>query len=333
MNKRTYIPELVLLIATVFLICFCTKTHSAETGIKNLKVSGTFDATGVTSSTGVSALGAQPLDADLTAIAALTTTSYGRSVLAVADAAALRTYAGLVIGTNVLAPNGNGSALTSLTAANITAAGTLPALNGAALTSLTAANITAAGTLPALNGAALTSLTAANITAGGTLPALNGSALTALNATNLASGTVASARLGTNLAAMDANTSTSLIMSNVTPTFAAVVSATATHSGAVTAGTLAVGGGIVVTKVLANVATLDFPITLTLTSSDLAITVTGAAVQDPVILGVPNGSVLSNSCFTAWVSATNTVTVRFSNFSVGSLDPASGNFDVIVFHF
>jgi hypothetical protein len=37
----------------------------------------------------------QPLDSDLTAIAALSTTSFGRSVLALADAAALRTLAGL----------------------------------------------------------------------------------------------------------------------------------------------------------------------------------------------------------------------------------------------
>ena len=38
----------------------------------------------------------QPLDADLTAIAALATTAYGRGVLTAADAAALRTYAGIV---------------------------------------------------------------------------------------------------------------------------------------------------------------------------------------------------------------------------------------------
>lgn len=39
--------------------------------------------------------GKQPLDADLTAIAALATTAYGRSLLEAADAAALRTLAGL----------------------------------------------------------------------------------------------------------------------------------------------------------------------------------------------------------------------------------------------
>ena len=38
----------------------------------------------------------QPLDSDLTAIAALATTSYGRALLTMADAAALRTYAGIV---------------------------------------------------------------------------------------------------------------------------------------------------------------------------------------------------------------------------------------------
>lgn len=45
----------------------------------------------------------QPLDADLTAIAALSTTAYGRSLLAAANGAGLRTLAGTVIGTDVAA--------------------------------------------------------------------------------------------------------------------------------------------------------------------------------------------------------------------------------------
>ena len=62
-------------------------------------------------------VGAQPLDSDLTAIAALTTTAYGRSVLATADAAALRTLAGTVIGTNVQAYDADLAAIAGLTSA------------------------------------------------------------------------------------------------------------------------------------------------------------------------------------------------------------------------
>jgi hypothetical protein len=46
-------------------------------------------------------LGAQPSDSDLTAIAALTTTSYGRSFLTLADASAARTAVGLILGTDI----------------------------------------------------------------------------------------------------------------------------------------------------------------------------------------------------------------------------------------
>lgn len=45
--------------------------------------------------TAVVAAGYQPLDSDLTAIAALSTTSFGRALLALADAAALRSSAGV----------------------------------------------------------------------------------------------------------------------------------------------------------------------------------------------------------------------------------------------
>ena len=81
---------------------------------------------------------------------------------------------------------------------------------------------------------------------------------------------------------------------------------------------------------LTGSATLNFPSTTTLLSADLTITVTGAADGDVVSLGVPNAAVNANTSYSAWVSAANTVTVRFNNYSAGTVDPASGLFKVFV---
>ena len=86
----------------------------------------------------------------------------------------------------------------------------------------------------------------------------------------------------------------------------------------------------IIPKTLKGSATLDFPSTATMAVSDLTITVTGAADGDAVFLGVPNASTLASGSFSAWVSAANTVTVRFANNSGGALDPASGTFKVTV---
>jgi len=86
----------------------------------------------------------------------------------------------------------------------------------------------------------------------------------------------------------------------------------------------------ILTKTLTATATLDFTSTSAQNSSDLTITVTGATDGDVVNIGVPNGSTLTNSSYSAWVSAANTVTVRFNNYSSGSQDPASGTFRVSV---
>lgn len=83
-------------------------------------------------------------------------------------------------------------------------------------------------------------------------------------------------------------------------------------------------------KTLTATATLDFGNTTAQNSTDLTITVTGAADGDVVYVGVPNAAVNANTCYTAFVSASNTVTVRFSNYSSGSVDPASGTFRVSV---
>jgi hypothetical protein len=81
---------------------------------------------------------------------------------------------------------------------------------------------------------------------------------------------------------------------------------------------------------LTGSATLDFPSTTTLLSADLTIAVTGAADGDVVSLGVPNAAVNANTSYSAWVSAANTVTVRFNNYSSGTVNPASGSFKVFV---
>ena len=81
---------------------------------------------------------------------------------------------------------------------------------------------------------------------------------------------------------------------------------------------------------LTATATLDFSSTSAQSSADLTITVTGAADGDAVHIGVPNASVNANSNFTGWVSAADTVTIRFNNYSSSAIDPASGTFRAVV---
>ena len=84
-----------------------------------------------------------------------------------------------------------------------------------------------------------------------------------------------------------------------------------------------------VTRALKASAALDFNLSAVATQ-DLTITVTGAVVGDLVALGVPNGSVTDDTLFWAWVSATDTVTVRATRIA-GVPNPASGTFTVVVF--
>jgi hypothetical protein len=85
------------------------------------------------------------------------------------------------------------------------------------------------------------------------------------------------------------------------------------------------------TPMLTNTGTLNFGNTLAGASSDLTITVTGAAAGDPVVMSIPNAATSVTGCFIAWVSATNTVTVRYVNSDpLSANDPASGSFKVTV---
>lgn len=102
---------------------------------------------------------------------------------------------------------------------------------------------------------------------------------------------------------------------------------TVTGGGGLTIGS----SGATINSVLSNTASLDFPSTAAGASSDLTITVTGSALNDVVMIGTPAGSVPDNGAFSAWVSATNTVTIRYSNNDLtNAKDPAIGTFRATV---
>lgn len=90
-------------------------------------------------------------------------------------------------------------------------------------------------------------------------------------------------------------------------------------------------GGTAISKVLTATATLDFADQAPSSQEDLTITVTGAAEGDPVIIGAPAAAHTTNVMFQAWVSSSDTVTVRFThNDAVGNHNPDSGTFRVTI---
>lgn len=90
------------------------------------------------------------------------------------------------------------------------------------------------------------------------------------------------------------------------------------------------GTGATVTSVLTATSTIDFSsISANTTSDSSGITVTGAAVGDAVMVGVP-ATIASGLVVTGYVSAANTVKVRAANVTASPIDPASGSFRVVV---
>jgi len=81
--------------------------------------------------------------------------------------------------------------------------------------------------------------------------------------------------------------------------------------------------------VLTATATLDFPSISSNGLEELTVTVTGATVGKPVILGPPAG-IEAGLTWCGYVSATNTVKVRVHNNNGSSIDPASASWTVSV---
>ncbi|MDO8524120.1 MAG: hypothetical protein Q7R99_00645, partial [bacterium] len=80
---------------------------------------------------------------------------------------------------------------------------------------------------------------------------------------------------------------------------------------------LSIGGGQMISQHLSGTASLDFPAisSFTCATSATAITVTGAADGDTVVLGVPNAFANGTSTiiWNGWVSAADAVSVRVCN--------------------
>lgn len=88
--------------------------------------------------------------------------------------------------------------------------------------------------------------------------------------------------------------------------------------------------------ILKGSTTFDFASIASNTSATTTITVTGAAVGDPVALGrpTPTGTgAVTELTFEAFVSATDTVTLNVVNATTGAADLASATYNVVVFKF
>ena len=94
---------------------------------------------------------------------------------------------------------------------------------------------------------------------------------------------------------------------------------------------IAISGGFLGLDIKTSITVgTDFPNTNAQSSSDITFTLPGVSVGQPVLLGVPDGSANANTNYTAWVSAANTVKIRFNNYSSAAVNPASGSFTISV---
>jgi hypothetical protein len=89
--------------------------------------------------------------------------------------------------------------------------------------------------------------------------------------------------------------------------------------------------GTAIASVISATATLDFASTAAHECSVSNITVTGAAVGDVVAIGIPPDAIGTSGVFFGYVSATDTVSIRYHNTDKNNaVDPASGTFRATV---
>lgn len=101
-------------------------------------------------------------------------------------------------------------------------------------------------------------------------------------------------------------------------------------AGTVTASQgIRIASGTTIERSIAAASTIDFASTSDTTADSSNITVTGAAVGDGCVVGVPVAAQVTGATFECFVTATNTVVIRF-NANGAAIDPASGSFTVRV---
>jgi hypothetical protein len=97
-------------------------------------------------------------------------------------------------------------------------------------------------------------------------------------------------------------------------------------------GSVAIGEGTPIQQVLSATAMLDFPSIAAQASADLSIVLSGATIGNSVHLGLPAAPQMG-IIFQAFVSAANTVTVRATNITATSIDPASAIYRITIMRF
>lgn len=100
------------------------------------------------------------------------------------------------------------------------------------------------------------------------------------------------------------------------------------------AGNLTAGASTVaLTLVKTGTVAVDPASLLTATLNETAVTITGAAVGDIVIMNPPSALEATLAFAGAYVSATNTVKVRLANISAGTVDGASASWTYTLLRF
>jgi hypothetical protein len=113
---------------------------------------------------------------------------------------------------------------------------------------------------------------------------------------------------------------------------------TASSGNVAAAGSVAIGGGAPIVKVLTGTASVDFTALAAGACENFNITVTGAADGDPVFVGIPAAAWATTEYATiqAWVASANTVAVKrcnLTNATTALSNPASVTIRATVIQF